>query len=302
MNISAPGVFVYTDSLTAVALKELARKAERLGYSALWFPEVFGRDPFTLASYLLSHTERLVLATGIANVWKREAVTMMGAARTLAEAFPDRFILGIGISHGPLMAQFGINYAKPLVYMREHLRKLKSVPYGAPVPVSDPPVMIAALLPKMLKLAATESRGTIPVFITPEHTARIHSVIGPDKWICLAQAVMPQPNAAKARSAARRLIAFYIAMPNYRQSLASIGFQDADFAGGGSDRLVDAMVAWGDAKQIRERIAAHYKAGATHVSLILVDSNAISSWERDNVNSWERALPDERALEALAPN
>jgi alkanesulfonate monooxygenase SsuD/methylene tetrahydromethanopterin reductase-like flavin-dependent oxidoreductase (luciferase family) len=132
MNISAPGVFVYTDSLTAVALKELARKAERLGYSALWFPEVFGRDPFTLTSYLLSHTERLVLATGIANVWKREAVTMTGAARTLAEAFPDRFILGIGISHGPLMAQFGINYTKPLAYMREYLGKLKSIPYGAP--------------------------------------------------------------------------------------------------------------------------------------------------------------------------
>jgi probable F420-dependent oxidoreductase len=292
MNISTTGVLVFEDSFAAVELRELARKIERLGYSALWFTELFGRDPFATAGYLLSHTERLILATGVANVWKREAVTMMGAARTLAEAFPDRFILGIGISHGPLMAQFGINYARPVAYMREYLGKLKSIPYGAPAPASDPPVMIAALLPRMLKLAASESHGTIPVFITPEHTARIRTAMGPDKWICVTQAVMLEPDGTKARAAARFLTAFYLTMPNYRQSLRSIGFEDADFADGGSDRLIDAMVAWGDETRVRERIAAHYKAGATHVSLLLVDPKG---------SSWERTRPDMRALEALAP-
>jgi probable F420-dependent oxidoreductase len=292
MDLRKLGVFAITESMAGSQIGGFARKIEKLGYGALWFPEAFGRDPFALAAHMLTVTDRLVVGTGIANVWKREPVTMIGAARTIAELFPDRFILGIGISHGPMMAQLGIKYAKPLSYMREYLAKLKSAPYTAPRPKSDPPILIAALMPKMLQLAASETNGTFPVYITPEQTARMRAVMGPDKWICVQQVAMLEKDAGKARHAARAVIAFYLGLPNYLQSLRSIGFEESDFADGGSDRLVDAMIAWGDEQALRARIAAQYRAGATHVCVTLLRSEG---------NARERALPDERALEALAP-
>jgi probable F420-dependent oxidoreductase len=292
MDLRTLGVFAITDSMTGSQIGGFARKIEKLGYSALWFPEAFGRDPFALAVHMLTVTDRLVVGTGIANVWKREPVTMIGAARTIAELFPDRFILGIGVSHGPMMAQLGIKYAKPLSYMREYLAKLKSAPYTAPRPKSDPPILIAALMPKMLQLAASETNGTFPVYITPEQTARMRAAMGPDKWICVQQVAMLEKDAGKARRAARAVIAFYLGLANYLQSLRSIGFDESDFADGGSDRLVDAMIAWGDEQALRERIAEHYRAGATHVCVTLLRSEG---------SARERALPDERALDALAP-
>ncbi|MGO9607654.1 MAG: TIGR03620 family F420-dependent LLM class oxidoreductase [Candidatus Binataceae bacterium] len=293
MNLRTPGVFALTDVMTANQLVEFARNVERLGYSTFWFPEAFGRDPFVLAARVLAATERLILGTGIANVWKREPITMIGAARTLAEMFPDRFILGIGVSHGPVMAQMGIKYAKPVAYMRDYLARMKKAPYMAPKPQADPPVVIAALMPKMLQLAAAETQGTFPVYITPERTARIREAIGPDKWICVQQVVMLETDASKARQAGRRVLAFYLTLPNYVQSYRNMGFGDADFAGGGSDRLVDALIAWGDEKAIRDKIAAHYQAGATHVTL---------TFPRTEGTGAERALPDAGALEALAPS
>src|SRR5271166_380301 len=147
MDLQKLGVFGFIDSLSGPEIKAFARKVERLGYSTLWFPEAFGRDPFALAAHILTVTERLTVGTGIANVWKREAVTTIGAARTLAELFPDRFVLGLGISHGPMMTQLGFTYAKPVSFMREYLSKLRSAPYTAPRPKSDPPLVLAALLP-----------------------------------------------------------------------------------------------------------------------------------------------------------
>ncbi|MGC1677182.1 MAG: LLM class flavin-dependent oxidoreductase, partial [Candidatus Binataceae bacterium] len=172
MNLTTPGAFALTDSMTGNQIAGFVRKLEQLGYGSFWFPEAFGRDPFALAAHILSVTEHLVVGTGIANVWKREPVAMIGAARTLAEMFPDRFILGIGISHAPMMAQLGIKYAKPVSYMRDYLARMKAAPYTAPRPKSDPPIVIAALMPKMLQLAAAETNGTFPVYITPEQTAR----------------------------------------------------------------------------------------------------------------------------------
>jgi probable F420-dependent oxidoreductase len=292
MNLRTLGAYAVTESMTAPQIKEFALKAEKLGYGAMWFPEALGRDPFALAAYILGSTSNLVVGTGIANVWKREASAMIGAGRTLAEMYPDRFILGIGISHGPMMSQLGIDYTKPLTFMREYLSKMKSAPYTAPRPPSDPPIIVAALLPKMLQLAASETSGTFPVYITPEQTGRIRKAIGPDKWICVQQVVMLENDAGKARRAARAIIAFYLGLPNYLQSLRTLGFDEKDFANSGSDRLVDAMIAWGDERKIRERIAAHYEAGATHVSITCVRSEG---------SPRERALPDDRALESFAP-
>lgn len=287
MDLTRPGVFALTDSMTGKQIAEFVRKIEGLGYGSFWFPEAFGRDPFALASHILSVTDRLVVGTGIANVWKREPVTMIGAARTLAELFPDRFILGIGISHGPMMAQLGINYAKPVTYMRDYLARMKAAPYTAPRPKTEPPILIAALMPRMLQLAAAETNGTFPVYITPEQTARMRAALGADKWICIQQVTLLENDPAKARRTGRKVLAFYLTLPNYLSSFRSMGFGDADFVDGGSDRLVDGLIAWGDKDAIRWRVAAHYKAGATQISLTLVPT--------------EGNTPDERGLEALAP-
>ena len=292
MNLRTPGIFALTDSMTAAQLTALARKVDQLGYGAFWFPEAFGRDPFAVAAHILTVTDKLVVGTGIANVWKRQPITMIDAARTLAEMFPDRFILGLGVSHGPMMAQLGIKYEKPVAFMREYLASMKAAPYSAPRPASDPPIVIAALMPKMLELAGAETRGTFPVYVTPERTARMRNALGPDKWICVQQVAILATDKAMAQRTARGVLAFYLTLPNYLRSFESMGFVEADFADGGSVRLLDALIVCGDETAIRERITAHYRAGATHVCVTLVPVQA---------STRERALPvDERALEILA--
>jgi probable F420-dependent oxidoreductase len=280
------------DSIDGAHLAALVRKIEKLGYSTFFSPEAFGRDPFTVISHLLSVTDQIVHGTAIANVWKREAATTIAAARTLAEFFPDRFILGIGASHGPLMQQLGINYSKPVAFMRDYIGRMKSAPYTAPRPKADPPIVIAALLPKMLELSAAVTEGTFPVYVTPERTAEVRKAVGPDKWVIVQQVAIFETDASEARSAARDVLAFYLTLPNYLQSFRIQGFGDADSANGGSDRLIDALIAWGGEQAIRDRLAAHYAAGATHVCMALVRSQG---------SARERSIPGERALEALAP-
>jgi probable F420-dependent oxidoreductase len=302
MNLGTVGVDALMDSMAGAELAQFARKVEKLGYSALWFPEAFGRDPFALAAHLLTVTEKLIVGTAIANVWKREPVAMLSGARTLAVMFAGRFVLGIGISHGPMMTRVGINYAKPLTFMRDYVARLKEAPYGAARPSSEAPIVIAALLPRMLGLASAETDGTIPTFITPERTAQIRAAIGPGKLICVQQISMLEKDASKARTAIRGLITFYLGLPNYLQSFRLMGFDESDFAGGGSDRLVDAIVAWGDERAIRDRVAAQYKAGATHVCITPVRSEgSAGAWSLASGGNRERATPEERALEALAP-
>jgi probable F420-dependent oxidoreductase len=293
MNLQTPGAFALTDSMTGSQLTAYVREVERLGYSSFWFPEAFGRDPFALAAHILAATERILVGTGIANVWKREPIAMMGAARTLAELYPDRFILGIGVSHGPMMAQLGIKYEQPVSFMRNYLARMKSAPYSAPRPKADPPIVIAALMPRMLELAAAETNGTFPVYVTPEQTARMRSTLGAGKWICIQQVALLEKDPLKARSAARKVLAFYLTLPNYLSSFKSMGFGDADFADGGSDRIVDGLIAWGDEDAISKRVTAHYSAGATHVCMTVLPSEG-TSLERT-------ILPDQHALQVLAP-
>lgn len=291
MNLSTIGVFGFLDGMDGAQTAQFARKVERLGYSALWFPEAFGRESFSHASYLLSNTEKLVLAAGIANVFMREPMTAMHAARTLAELFGDRFVLGLGVSNKGLNATRGLRWEKPLGYVREYIRKMKATTYSAPMPAADPPIVLGAVMPRMIELAATETRGTHTYFVPPEHTARARAAIGPDKWICAEQAVMLETNPAKARAAARAYMNFYLGMPGsgYRKNLLGFGFKEADFADGFSDRLVDAIVAWGSEHRLRERVEAHYKAGATHVCIQALRSDGAGP-------------PDERVLKALAPS
>ena len=290
MDLSTLGVFAFLDGLDGSQTGELARKVERLGYSILWIPEGAGRDPFAHAAYLLSQTEKLVVASGIANVFMREPGTSIRAARTLGELFEHRFILGLGVSGKVANLGRGLRWEKPVSFMRDYVAKMKAIGYMAPGPKTEPPVVLAGILPKMVELAASETRGTHTYFVPPEHTARVRSAIGPDKWICAEQAVMFERDPARARDAARKYMSFYLRLPgsSYAKNLRTFGFGNADFADEFSDRLVDAVVAWGGVEELRARIEAHRKAGATHVCVLPLRPDGM-------------LVPDERALEALAP-
>jgi len=283
-------MWFFLDAMSAPDSAEFAKKVEKAGYKTLWIPEAIGREPFAHAAYLLSHTERLNLATGIANIWARDAITMSAASKTVAELSGNRFMLGIGVSHKPLVSNLrGHSYDKPYSFMKEYLPKMKNALYGAPKPSEEVPVVLAALHPKMLALAAAEANGTHTYFVPPEHTAKARAAIGPKPMICAAQAVILETDATKARTAARGYMKTYVPrLPNYTNNLKALGWADAEFENGCSDRLVDAIVAWGTEDKIRDRINAHLKAGATHVCILPIRS--------DNP-----LLPDMRAVEAFGP-
>jgi probable F420-dependent oxidoreductase len=273
----------------ATRAAEFACRVEELGYSALWFPEAIGRDPFALLGYLAAETERIVLATGIANIYARDAVTMHALHKTVADLSDGRFILGIGVSHGRLVAGVrGHEYGKPVSTMRDYLEKMEKALFVAREPAEPAPVVLAALRPRMLALAAEKTRGAHPYFAPPEHTARAREILGEGPWLCPEQMVLRETDASKARAIARAQMAIYLGLPNYQNNLKWLGFEDADFADGGSDRLVDAIVAWGDEQAIAARVQAHLDAGADHV--------CIQPFRPDG-----EAGPDLRILEALAP-
>src|SRR5216683_4682533 len=228
---------------------------------------------------------------GKVGIWFfRDAITMSAASKTVADVSGGRFLLGIGVSHKPLVANLrGHSYDKPYSYMRDYLPKIKSALYRAPMPKEPVPIVLAALHPKMLQLSATEADGTHTYFVPPEHTAKARAAIGPKPWICAAQAIILETDAAKARAAARAYMKTYVPrLPNYTNNLKALGWADNEFENGCSDKLVDAIVAWGTEDKIRDRIDAHLKAGATHVCIlpIRVDNDS---------------LPDPRVMEALAP-
>lgn len=290
MDNGTVGIWANLGPMTAPESLEFAKTVERYGYSALWVPEGGGgRDPFAHAAYLLSHTGRLTVATGIANIWARDPIAMSSASKTVAELAGGRFVLGIGVSHQPTVTDRGHSYSKPYSYMKEYLAKLKSALYRSVAPKEEVPIVIAALHPRMLALAATQTRGTHPYFVPPEHTAKVRAQIGPGPWVCVEQTVVLETDASKARAAARRFMSNYVPrLPNYTNNLRALGWTDAEFANGCSDRLVDAIVAWGGEGRIRERIDAHFKAGATHVCLQALRADGEPG-------------PDLRAVQALAP-
>ncbi|HYA34551.1 MAG TPA: TIGR03620 family F420-dependent LLM class oxidoreductase, partial [Candidatus Binataceae bacterium] len=270
MELGKVGVWFFLDAMPANDTVEFARTVEKLGYNTFWIPEAVGREPFAHAAFMLAKTDKLNIATGIANVWARDPVTMSAASKTVAEVSGGRFLLGIGVSHKPLVTNLrGHSYDKPYSYMKDYLAKMKGALYMAPQPKEPVPVVIAALHPKMLALAAAETNGTHTYFVPPEHTAKVRAAIGPKPWICAAQAVILDTDATKARKAARDYMKTYVPrLPNYTNNLKNLGWKDEDFADGCSDRLVDAIVAWGTEAKIRERIDGHLKAGATHVCIL----------------------------------
>ncbi|HEV3331983.1 MAG TPA: LLM class F420-dependent oxidoreductase [Bryobacteraceae bacterium] len=252
----------------AAKAQEAAAELESLGYGAIWFGEAIGREALTHAGLLLAGTRRIAIATGIANIYARDPVTMAAGHNTLSEAYAGRFVLGLGVSHVPLVEQLrGHRYEKPVATMRAYLDSMDHAQYRSVPPPQKPVRMLAALGPKMLELAAVRTDGAHPYNTNPEHTAQARAILGPTPSLCPEQAVVLETNAAKARQIARAFLSIYLGLPNYTNNFLRLGFADADFQDGGSDRLIDAIVAWGDLDAIRKRVEAHHAAGADHVCI-----------------------------------
>lgn len=252
---------------TADEARDAARRLEAAGYRTLWISEALGREVFAFAGVLLAATDQLVVATGIANIWVRDAAAMANGARTLAEAFPNRFVLGVGVSHAPLIDRRGHDYGRPLAMMREYLAAMEASTYRAPSPTTRPPLLVGALGDRMLDLSARSADGAHPYLVAPRHTARAREILGPTSLLAPEQAVVVCDDPGPARAAARAHLATYLGLDNYVRSLQRQGFDDHDFSNGGSDHLVDELVAWGDVAAVRKRVAAHRDAGADHVAL-----------------------------------
>lgn len=286
MKLGKIGVWAGLDAMTSAEMAKFAQAIERFGYSALWHPEATGRNSLASSAWLLANTEKLIIATGIANIYARDGQAMAAARAGLNEQSGGRFVLGMGVSHAPLVDDLrGHHYGKPVATMRAYLEAMDKAVYEAAPPPEKPLTLLAALGPKMLELARDLADGAHPYNVTPDHTRMARDILGPDKLLCVEQMVAPAPDAETGRRIARANLGIYVGLPNYRNNWVRQGFTDADFEDGGSDRLMDAMVAWGDDDAICERIKAHWDAGADHVCIQLLG---------------EGKSPDMAALERIA--
>jgi probable F420-dependent oxidoreductase len=271
------------NALPAPEAKEAVAEIEELGFAALWFGEALGREAFTNASILLSATKHLVVATGIANVFVRDAWATNAAAKTLAEAYPDRFVLGLGVSHRPMVEMRGHDYRSPLSTMRAYLKDMREAQFTGVEPEHDPPWLLAALGPKMLELSRDLADGAHPYLVTPQHTAEAREILGDGSLLAVEQAVAPTNDRGEGLSLARSHLSRYTRLPNYRNSWLRQGFKEEDLSGDGSDRLAEGLVAWGSENDIRERVREHLSAGADQVCIqVLTDSpiGGLREWWR----------------------
>jgi probable F420-dependent oxidoreductase len=275
-RIGRVGVWLGSIGLAPATQERAAiSRIEELGYGAAWFGEgPANREAMSHAALLLQASERLVIATGIANIWARDAAAAINGANTLNEAYDERFLLGLGVSHAPIVNSRGHEYAKPLTAMRTYLEAIDKHTYGAPSPEQPSPIVLAALRPKMLELARERTAGAHPYFVPPSHTAKARETLGPGPLLAPEQVVVLEPDPARARAIGRRHMTSYLRLPNYVNNLRALGYGDADFADGGSDELVDAIVAWGDEEAIAERVREHLGAGADHVAIQAYAENA----------------------------
>src|SRR6202142_1336004 len=269
VQLGAIGIWtIHLDAFPAAQAQDAAAELEELGFGALWFGEAFGREALTTAGLLLAGTKRIVVATGIANIYGRDPVTMASAQKTLAEAYPNRFLLGLGVSHVPLVEQLrGHRYEKPVATMRAYLDAMDQAPYSAFPPATKPARVLAALGPKMLELSGERADGAHPYNVNPEHTAQARKILGAQPYLCPEQAVVLETDAEKARAIGRAFLRFYLTLPNYANNFLRLGFDETDFANGGSNHLIDSIIAWGDLNAIHNRIREHHSAGADHVCI-----------------------------------
>lgn len=282
------GVWGHLDSLPAAAVRPHVARVAELGYGALWVPETAGREPFALLGAVAEASGDMWLGTSIVSIWGHDPMTTKMAAQTLHELTGGRFVLGLGVSHLHLAQKLrGHVYEKPLTRMREYLEAYRRLPYRGPALPADaptePPVLIAALRERMLSFAATAADGAFPYLVCADRVRWIRDVLDAaalsDAERPLLAATLPvvlETDHARALAAARGYLAPYLRTPNYQASWEAQGFDADDWTLPGSDRLVEAMVAWGPADALRARIAAMHAVGADHVALISLSPEGIT--------------------------
>ena len=273
---------------SAERIAAFARRVEALGYTSLWMPEGIGRNSLVTSCWLLANTTSLHVATGIAVIHSRDAIAMRGAADALNEQSNGRFILGLGVSHRRVVEGMrGHDYGKPLTAMVTYLDAMAQAPYMAAPPAAPTPIILAALRDKMIALSGSKTQGAHSYNVTPTHTARARAILGPEPLLCVEQPMILETDPLKAREIARSELALYLGLENYLNAWLEMGFEEKDFADGGSDRFIDAIVAWGDKAALQKRVDEHLEAGASHVCIKALAPDCST---------------DMRVLECLAPN
>lgn len=248
------------DEIAAVAAYRAA------GYRSIWFPESIGsKEAFSHAALLLAGVPGIVVGTGIANIYARDAMAMANGARTLADAYPGRFLLGIGVSHAPSVTARGATYLPPVTQMGAYLDAMDAVGWAGPADAAPAPRILAALGPRMLALAAERAEGAHPYFVPVAHTAMARGVLGPRPLLIVEQTVVLDTDRDRARATARGFAERYLGLANYARNLVRLGYPEAEVANGGSDRVIDDVVAQGDVAALVARVRAHLDAGADHV-------------------------------------
>lgn len=265
MKLGRLGAWYSTDKLSSPAqIREFVGTVERLGYDVLWYPESRGNESFAVAAYMLAQTTKLKIGSSIASIYARDAFTSRRGMITLNDLFGGRFILGLGVSHPPMVEGLrGHTYEKPIPAMRRYLNGITKDQPGA----ADWPLCVAALGPLMMKLSGELTQGAIPYNTNPRHTAEAAKILGPNKWLAIEQKVTLETDPAKARALGRKELERYLALDNYRNNFLRIGFTEKDLENGGSDAFIDQMCLWGTADQVKAGLRAHFAAGATHVAI-----------------------------------
>jgi probable F420-dependent oxidoreductase len=262
--------------LTAADAGAAMREMERLGFPTVWIPESLGsKDVMAHSALLLAASSRAIVAPGIASIYARDPMAMAGGAKALAEAYPGRFVLGIGVSHAPSVQLRGGDYGKPIETMTTYLDAMEAAQYAGPELAEPVPLVLAALGPRMLELAASRADGAHPYFVPIEHTPIARAALGPEPCLAVEQTAVLSTDPDQARRIGRAFARHYLALPNYANNLRRLGWSDEDIANDGSDRLIDAVIAWGDVDAIVSRVKAHLDGGADHVCVQLrVESSA----------------------------
>jgi len=265
MMLGRLGAWYSTDKLTSPAqIREFVGTVERLGYDILWYPESRGNESFAVAAFMLDATSKLKIGSSIASIYARDAFTSRRGMITLNNLYNDRFVLGLGVSHPPMVEGLrGHVYEKPIPAMRRYLQGIMKDQPGS----QDWPVCVAALGPLMMKLSGEMTQGAIPYNTNPRHTAEAAKILGPNKWLAIEQKVTLESDPAKARALGRKELARYLTLDNYRNNFLRIGFTEKDLENGGSDNFIDQMCLWGTADKVKQGLRAHFEAGATHVAI-----------------------------------
>jgi len=271
-NVAPGRIGIFAGALSAqpaAVQRQVAVEMEKLAYGTLWYGESVAREAFAQAAIFLGGTSRLVVASGIANIWARDPMAMAAGGRAIAEAWPDRFILGVGVSHAPMVTARGHDYARPVSAMREYLDQMGQAPWRGPeAPL--PPVVLAALGPRMVALAAERTAGAYPYFTTAKHISMVREQMGPEPFLAADLPVVLAAERAEARSIGDAHTNVYLRIDNYRNNLLRLGWDPEDLEPPGSDELFDAVVAWGAIARIHERVDSLLSAGADQVVLNLV--------------------------------